>query len=288
MFKLTSLNLNGIRSAASKGLQEWLAQSLPDCICVQELKAQAADLSGRFEEIAGLKGHFHFAEKKGYSGVGVYTRHEPSDVIVGYNSPEFDAEGRYVELRFDRPGRKQSPKLSIISCYFPSGSSGEERQAAKFRFLAELYPRLLGLKATRDFVLCGDINIAHQEIDLKNYKGNKKNSGFLPEERAWMTELLRDAELANEAADALTHSDGATLKGGGMVDVYRKLQPTATDAAYTWWSNRGQAYANNVGWRLDYHLATPAVAALARSEHIYKDVKFSDHAPITVDYDLTM
>ena len=280
MFKLTSLNLNGIRSAASKGLQEWLAQSMPDCICVQELKAQAADLSGRFEEIAGLKGHFHFAEKKGYSGVGVYTRHEPSDVIVGYDSPEFDAEGRYVELRFDSPGRQQSPKLSIISCYFPSGSSGEERQAAKFRFLAELYPRLLALKATRDFILCGDINIAHQEIDLKNYKGNKKNSGFLPEERAWMTELLRDAELANEAADA--------LKGGGMVDVYRKLQPTATDAAYTWWSNRGQAYANNVGWRLDYHLATPTLAALARSEHIYKDVKFSDHAPITVDYDLTM
>ena len=280
MFKLTSLNLNGIRSAASKGLQEWLAQSMPDCICVQELKAQAADLSGRFEEIAGLKGHFHFAEKKGYSGVGVYTRHEPSDVIVGYDSPEFDAEGRYVELRFDSPGRQQSPKLSIISCYFPSGSSGEERQAAKFRFLAELYPRLLALKATRDFILCGDINIAHQEIDLKNYKGNKKNSGFLPEERAWMTELLRDAELANEAADA--------LKGGGMVDVYRQLQPTATDAAYTWWSNRGQAYAKNVGWRLDYHLATPTLAALARSEHIYKDVKFSDHAPITVDYDLTM
>lgn len=288
MFKLTSLNLNGIRSAASKGLPEWLAQSMPDCICVQELKAQAADLSGRFEEIAGLKGHFHFAEKKGYSGVGVYTRHEPSDVIVGYDSPEFDAEGRYVELRFDSPGRLQSPKLSIISCYFPSGSSGEERQAAKFRFLAELYPRLLALKATRDFILCGDINIAHQEIDLKNFKGNKKNSGFLPEERAWMTELLRDAELANEAADALTHSDGATLKGGGMVDVYRQLHPATTGDAYTWWSNRGQAYANNVGWRLDYHLATPAVAALARSEHIYKDVRFSDHAPITIDYDFKL
>jgi exodeoxyribonuclease-3 len=208
MFKLTSLNLNGIRSAASKGLQDWVAQSMPDCICVQELKAQAADMSGRFEEIAGLKGHFHFAEKKGYSGVGVYTRHEPSDVIVGYGSTEFDAEGRYVELRFDRPGRKLSPKLSIISCYFPSGSSGEERQAAKFRFLAEFYPRLLALKETRDFVLCGDVNIAHQEIDLKNFKGNKKNSGFLPEERAWMTELLRDAELANEAADELTERSG--------------------------------------------------------------------------------
>lgn len=285
MFKLTSLNLNGIRSAASKGLQDWVLQSMPDCICVQELKAQAADMSGRFEEIAGLKGYFHFAEKKGYSGVGIYTRHEPSDVIVGYGSTEFDAEGRYVELRFDRPGRKQSPKLSIISCYFPSGSSGEERQAAKFRFLAEFYPRLLALKETRDFVLCGDVNIAHQEIDLKNFKGNRKNSGFLPEERAWMTELLRDAELANEAAEELTERTGPSLRGGGMVDVYRKLQPTATDAAYTWWSNRGQAYAKNVGWRLDYHLATPAFAALARSEHIYKDQRFSDHAPMSVDYE---
>lgn len=288
MFKLTSLNLNGIRSAASKGLQDWVAQSMPDCICVQELKAQAADVSGRFEEIAGLKGYFHFAEKKGYSGVGIYTRHEPSDVIVGYGSTEFDAEGRYIELRFDRPGRKLSPKLSIISCYFPSGSSGEERQAAKFRFLAEFYPRLLALKETRDFVLCGDVNIAHQEIDLKNFKGNKKNSGFLPEERAWMTELLRDAELANEAADELQQRSGPSLRGGGMVDVYRKLQPTTTDAAYTWWSNRGQAYAKNVGWRLDYHLATPAFAALARSEHIYKEQRFSDHAPMSVDYEFKL
>ena len=288
MFKLTSLNLNGIRSAASKGLQEWLAQSMPDCICVQELKAQATDLSGRFEEIAGLKGHFHFAEKKGYSGVGVYTRHEPSDVIVGYESPEFDAEGRYVELRFDRPGRQQSPKLSIISCYFPSGSSGEERQAAKFRFLAELYPRLLALKSTRDFILCGDINIAHQEIDLKNYKGNKKNSGFLPEERAWMTELLRDAELANEAADALMDDTSSAPRGGGMVDVYRQLHPAATGEAYTWWSNRGQAYANNVGWRLDYHLATPAIAARARSAAIHKEPRFSDHAPLTINYDFLL
>ena len=288
LFKLTSLNLNGIRSAASKGLEDWVAQSMPDCICVQELKAQAADVSGKFEEIAGLKGHFHFAEKKGYSGVAVYTKHEPSDVVVGYGSTEFDAEGRYVELRFDRPGRKHCPKLSIISCYFPSGSSGEERQAAKFRFLAEFYPYLAALKQTRDFVLCGDINIAHQEIDLKNFKGNKKNSGFLPEERAWMTELLRDAELANEAADQLTQGTDPSAKGGGMVDVYRKLQPATTDAAYTWWSNRGQAYAKNVGWRLDYHLATPAFAALARSEHIYKEQRFSDHAPMSVDYAFAM
>ena len=267
MFKLTSLNLNGIRSATSKGLEDWLAQSKPDCICVQELKAQAADISGRFEDLAGLKGHFHFAEKKGYSGVGVYSRQEPSDIIIGYGSHEFDLEGRYVELRFDQPGRKQLPKLSVISAYFPSGSSGPDRQAAKFRFLAEFYPHLLNLKKDRDYVLCGDINIAHQEIDLKNFKGNKKNSGFLPEERAWMTRLLSEA---------------------GKVDVYRQLQPTSTDAAYTWWSNRGQAYAKNVGWRLDYHLATPAMAALARTEHIYKEQRFSDHAPITVNYELAL
>lgn len=260
MFKLTSLNLNGIRSATSKGLEPWLAQLQPDCICVQEVKAQADDVAGKFETLAGLNGYFHFAEKKGYSGVGVYTRHAPSEVVVGYGSGEFDAEGRYVELRFDTPTRKRS----IISAYFPSGSSGEERQQAKYRFLAEFYPHLSALKGEREYVLCGDVNIAHQEIDLKNFKGNKKNSGFLPEERAWMTQLLTQA---------------------GLVDVYRQLEPSATDAAYTWWSNRGQAYAKNVGWRLDYHLATPALAAGARSHAIYKGEKFSDHAPITIDYD---
>jgi exodeoxyribonuclease-3 len=260
LFKLTSLNLNGIRSATSKGLEAWLAKTEPDCICVQEVKAQAADVQGRFEQLAGMTGHFHFAEKKGYSGVAVYTRQVPSEVIVGLGASEFDSEGRYVELRFDTP----STKKSIISCYFPSGSSGEERQQAKFRFLAELYPHLQKLKAEREFILCGDVNIAHQEIDLKNWKGNRKNSGFLPEERAWMTRLLNEA---------------------GLVDVYRQLQPTATDEAYTWWSNRGQAYAKNVGWRLDYHLATPGLAALARTESIYKAEKFSDHAPITIEYD---
>jgi exodeoxyribonuclease-3 len=260
LFKLTSLNLNGIRSATSKGLQAWVDKSRPDCICVQEVKAQAPDVAGRFEELAGLKGHFHFAEKKGYSGVAIYTRHAPSDVVVGWDGGEFDAEGRYVELRFDTPQRK----FSIISSYFPSGSSGEERQQAKFRFLAGIDPHLVALKKKREFILCGDVNIAHHEKDLKNWKGNLKNSGFLPEERAWMTRLLSEV---------------------GLVDVYRHLQPEATDASYTWWSNRGQAYAKNVGWRIDYHLATPAMAALARTESIYKDEKFSDHAPLTVGYD---
>jgi exodeoxyribonuclease-3 len=260
LFKLTSLNLNGIRSATSKGLVAWLEKAQPDCICVQEVKAQAPDVEGKFEELAGLKGYFHFAQKKGYSGVGAYTRLEPSDVVVGFDGDEFDAEGRWVELRFDTPQRKHS----IISCYFPSGSSGEDRQQAKFRFLDKMYPHLQALKAERDFILCGDVNIAHRQADLKNWRSNQKNSGFLPEERDWMTRLTSE---------------------GGIVDVYRQLAPDTTDTCYTWWSNRGQAYANNVGWRLDYHLATPALAAGARSVDIYKHEKFSDHAPITIAYD---
>jgi len=262
-FRLITLNLNGIRSAANKGFLDWAAQTGADCMGVQEIKAQAADVAGRFDTVAGLPGHFHFADKKGYSGVGLYTRREPSDVIVGLNHPDFDAEGRYIECRYDTPARK----LSLISCYFPSGSSGEERQAVKFRFLDYVYPHLLSLKGQREFILVGDINIAHQQIDLKNWRSNQKNSGFLPEERAWMTRLLAEA---------------------GMVDVYRQLHPATTDDCYTWWSNRGQAYANNVGWRLDYHLATPALAALARSAAIYKAEKFSDHAPLTIDYDFSL
>ena len=263
MFKLTSLNLNGIRSASTKGVQDWLAQEKPDCICVQEVKAQAADVAGKFEEMAGMKGHFHFAQKKGYSGVAAYTRHEPSDVLEGFDGGEFDAEGRYVELRFDTPSRK----LSIISSYFPSGSSGPERQEAKFRFLNKIYPHLMGLKTGREFVVCSYVNIAHTPADLKNWRSNQKNSGFTPEERAWMTQLINE---------------------GGLVDVYRRLQPETTEACYTWWSNRGQAYANNVGWRLDYHLATPALAETAKTETIYKGQKFSDHAPLTIGYDISL
>lgn len=263
MLRLVSLNLNGIRSAANKGWVEWTEKSAIDCMGVQELKAQAADLGGRFDQVAGLKGHFHYADKKGYSGVGLYTRGTPSDVVTGIGEPEFDAEGRYVEARFDTPQRK----LSIISCYFPSGSSSDERQQAKFRFLALFYPYLELLKATREFILVGDVNIAHREIDLKNWKSNQKNSGFLPEERAWMSRALDEL---------------------GLVDVHRTLRPDDTGEAYTWWSNRGQAWANNVGWRIDYHLATPALAALARSASVYKAQRFSDHAPLTVDYELSL
>ena len=260
-FRLVTLNVNGIRSAASKGFVEWAANTGADCMGVQEVKAQAEDVAGKLDNVAGLNGHFHFAEKKGYAGVGLYCKKAPSAVVVGWGSKEFDAEGRWIETRFDTAKRK----LSLISCYFPSGSSGEDRQAAKFRFLAKMYPHLMKLKAEREFILVGDINIAHQEIDLKNWKSNQKNSGFLPEERAWMTKLLTD---------------------GGLVDVFRTLN--AKPEQYTWWSNRGQAWAKNVGWRLDYHLATPALAATAKRESIFLSQRFSDHAPLLIEYDFTL
>ena len=261
MFRLVTLNLNGIRSAANKGFEAWAEGVAADCMGVQEVKAQQADVAGRFETVAGLTGHFHFADKKGYSGVGLYTRKKPSAVITGIGEPEFDAEGRYVETRFDNARRK----LSIISCYFPSGTTGELRQQAKYRFLALMAPRLAKLKEEREFILVGDINIAHKEIDLKNWRSNQKNSGFLPDERAWVTNLL----------DTI-----------GLVDVFRTLNPHPEQ--YTWWSNRGQAWANNVGWRLDYHFATPAIAKKAKREHIYLEQRFSDHAPLVIDYDFTL
>jgi exodeoxyribonuclease-3 len=204
-----------------------------------------------------MHGFFHHAEKKGYSGCGIYTPHKPDEVLYGYGNPEFDAEGRYVEARFKG--------LSVISAYMPSGSSSEERQEAKYRYLDSFLPHLIQLKKSgREIVLCGDVNIAHHEIDLKNWKGNLKNSGFLPEERAWLTNLFDKV---------------------GYVDVYRTLEPEAGESCYTWWSNRGQAYAKNVGWRIDYHISTPGIAATAKKTSVYKDERFSDHAPLTVDYD---
>ena len=260
-FRLVTLNLNGIRSAANKGFVEWAESASADCMGVQEVKCQAEHVCGTLDRVAGLDGHFHFAQKKGYSGVGIYTRRAPSAVITGFGDAEFDAEGRYIETRYDTSRRK----LSLISCYFPSGSSGEHRQAAKYRFLTSLLPHLMRLKAEREFIMVGDINIAHHPIDLKNWRGNQKNSGFLPDERAWLTQLFEH---------------------GGLVDVFRKLN--ASPEQYTWWSNRGQAWAKNVGWRLDYHLATPALAATARREAIYLDRRFSDHAPLTIDYGLSL
>jgi len=258
LFRLVSLNLNGIRAAHRKGVEPWLEAIKTDCLCVQELKAGAADMKGKFEQLAGLQGYFHYAQKPGYSGVGIYTRHEPTDVIYGMGSAEFDAEGRYVEARFDTPERK----ISIISCYFPSGSSSEERQEAKWRFLGEIYPHLMSLQVNRQYILCGDVNIAHDKIDIKNWRGNQKNSGFLPEERAWVTKLLTQ---------------------GALVDIFRQL--TQEPDLYTWWSNRGKAWENNVGWRIDYHLSTQGLAAKAKNFSIYKQERFSDHAPLIIDYE---
>jgi exodeoxyribonuclease-3 len=255
--RIITLNLNGIRSAARKGFFRWMARSRADVVCVQELKAQAGDLDDQMRAPGAFRGHFSHAEKKGYSGVGLYCRREPSRVTEGIGNREADCEGRYVRADFGA--------LSVISVYLPSGSAGPHRQASKFRFLECFFPFLKKLVAEgREVVLCGDWNIAHNEIDLRNWRSNQKNSGFLPEERAWLTRVL--GEL-------------------GWVDVYRRLHPETTGDAYTWWSNRGQAYANNVGWRIDYQIATPGIAKRARKASIYKKERFSDHAPLTIDYE---
>ena len=257
MLRIITANLNGIRSAAKKGFFEWAHTQNPDILCIQELKAQENDLDGALLSPNGYHGFFQYAQKKGYSGVGLYSKQKPDSVKIGFDNGEFDAEGRYVEARFGN--------LIVISAYFPSGSSAPERQEAKFRFLDLFMPHIEALKKEGlDIILCGDINIAHKEIDLKNWKGNIKNSGFLPEEREWMTQLFDRV---------------------GFVDVYRHLHPNTEDECYTWWSQRGQAYAKNVGWRIDYQIATPAIGSKAQRVEIYKSEKFSDHAPLIVDYD---
>ncbi|MDD3884212.1 MAG: exodeoxyribonuclease III [Gallionella sp.] len=252
--RVITLNLNGIRSAASKGFYDWLAAQDADVVCLQELKAQAADMTAQMLAPDGYHGFHHYAEKKGYSGVGIYCRRKPDAVIQGLGIPVFDAEGRYLEAQFGN--------LSVVSLYLPSGSSGEERQTVKFRFMEAFLPHLVAMKRSgREILLCGDWNIAHTEKDLKNWKGNKKNSGFLPEERAWLTTLFDEV---------------------GFVDVFRRVHPELE--AYTWWSNRGQAWAKDVGWRIDYQIATPALADKATSAAIYKAQRFSDHAPLALDY----
>ena len=253
--RIITLNLNGIRSASRKDFFKWMTRQRADVVCVQELKAQAADLSTEMRGPGSFKGYFHHAEKKGYSGVGLYCRREPDRVIEGVGVSEVDSEGRYLRADFG--------PLSVISVYLPSGSAGAHRQQAKFRFMDHFFPRLKSLAAEgREILLCGDWNIAHKEIDLKNWRGNQKNSGFLPEERAWLTRVFDDL---------------------GWVDVFRRVDPRPEQ--YTWWSNRGQAWAKNVGWRIDYHIATPKIAACARRAAIFKKKRFSDHAPLTIDYD---
>lgn len=256
MYRVITANLNGIRSATSKGFFNWLEKSQADIVCVQELKAQAADMTAEMLQPNGWYGHFHYAEKKGYSGVGIYTKQKPDHIIVGLGFADIDMEGRYIEVQF--------ANLSIISLYLPSGSSSDERQVVKYSVMERFYIHLANLiKSGRNVVICGDWNIAHQEIDLKNWRGNQKNSGFLPAERLWMTKVLNDL---------------------GWVDVYRKLYPDTTDECYTWWSNRGQAWAKNVGWRIDYQIANPEIANLAILASVYKAERFSDHAPLIIDY----
>lgn len=257
MLRVITANLNGVRSAETKGFFSWLFDQHADVVCLQELKAQLADMNAEMRNPEGMHGFFHCAEKRGYSGVGIYARREPDRVVEGLGNPEFDAEGRYIQADFGN--------LSVVSLYLPSGSSSDERLQAKYRFMDRFLPHMAELQACgREVIVCGDWNIAHREIDLKNWKSNQKNSGFLPEERAWLSRLFDEQ---------------------GWIDVYRRLHLETTDACYTWWSNRGQAWAKNVGWRLDYQIATEGIAATAQAAAIYKDARFSDHAPLTIDYD---
>jgi exodeoxyribonuclease III len=253
--RIITLNANGIRSAGSKGMFRWLATQEPDVVCVQETKAQEHQLGDALYRPKGYHCYYYDAEKKGYSGVAIYSKRKPETVTIGYGSKEFDREGRYLEAHFGN--------LSVISVYLPSGSSGEERQLAKFRFLSEFLPHLRALKRKRrDFILCGDWNIAHKEIDLRNWRSNQKNSGFLPEERAWLDTLFGDV---------------------GYVDGFREVNPQPDQ--YTWWSNRGEAWTKNVGWRIDYQILSPRLRGSVLRADIFKKRRFSDHAPLVMDYD---
>ena len=253
--RVISFNANGIRSAARKGFFDWLPGQQADFVCIQETKAQEPQLTEETFHPRGFHCYYHDAEKKGYSGVALYSRIQPDRVVVGLDWPEFDAEGRYIEV--------QTGKLSIVSLYLPSGSSSELRQQIKFAVMERLMPHLRDLRANgREYIICGDWNIAHRQIDLKNWRSNQKNSGFLPEERAWMDELF-----------------GAT----GFVDGFRVVDERPEQ--YTWWSNRGQAWAKNVGWRIDYQIITPGLRDTVRAASIYKDQRFSDHAPLILDYE---
>jgi exodeoxyribonuclease III len=257
--RVVTLNTNGIRSGTAKGLFRWLGRQQADFLCLQETRAQRCDLDG-IDACAPRGWHrfFNDAQKKGYAGVAVYARQQPDAVIDRLGEHEFDAEGRYLELRYGT--------LSIVSLYLPSGSAGPQRQASKDRFLACFLPKLAAWRASgRDYVICGDWNIAHRNIDLKNWRGNQKNSGFLPHERAFLDRVFGE---------------------GGFVDGYRALHPEAEGPSYTWWSNRGQAWAKNVGWRIDYQVVTPGLSAALRRARIYKEQRFSDHAPLILDYAL--
>ncbi|NJN46047.1 MAG: exodeoxyribonuclease III [Candidatus Competibacteraceae bacterium] len=256
--RIISCNTNGIRSAARKGFFNWLSLQAADVVCIQETKAQELQLDTDLYYPEGYHCYYHDAQKRGYSGVALYARSQPDEVLTGFGWPDIDAEGRYLEARFGR--------LSVASLYLPSGSSSETRQAVKFDLMARLSERFRTLrKDGREYILCGDWNIAHRAIDLKNWRSNQKNSGFLPEERAWMDELLGSL---------------------GFVDAFRVINQAPEQ--YTWWSNRGQAWAKNVGWRIDYQIITPGLATTVRAAAIYKEQRFSDHAPLIIDYDCSL
>lgn len=253
--RIVSLNVNGIRAAERKGFFSWLPHQSADVFCLQEIRAQPDQISAALYKPADYHVYHAPAMRRGYSGVALLCRKEPDSIITGFGSAEFDQEGRYIEARFGN--------LSVVSVYMPSGSSSEERQDAKFRFMDEFTSHLHAIGASgRDFIISGDWNIAHKEIDLRNWKGNQKNSGFLPEERAWLDEVFG---------------------GYGFVDAFREVNQQADQ--YTWWSNRGRAWDNNVGWRIDYQVVTPTLKGAVNSAAIYKSERFSDHAPLIIDYE---
>lgn len=253
--RIITANVNGIRSAASKGFFTWLTRQRADFVCLQETKAQTHQLQDRVFRPPSFYAYFHDAVKKGYSGTAVYARHTPERVRYGLDIDWIDAEGRYLELSFKN--------LIVISLYMPSGSSGDIRQAFKYRMMDAIMPRLRELRASgKAVVICGDWNIAHTEADIRNWRQNRKNSGFLPEERSWLTELF-DEE--------------------GYCDAFRVLPQQPHE--YTWWSQRGMARANNVGWRIDYQITSDDLAGCVTRTRVYRDAFFSDHAPLIIDYD---
>lgn len=253
--RIVTFNANGLRSAQRKGFFTWFASQNADVLCVQELKAHEEQIADSAFHVQGFERVCHTAEKPGYSGVALYSRVPPTVVVRGIGEPEFDAEGRYVEARFGN--------TAVVSAYFPSGSSSPARQEAKFRFLAA-FDRLLASRAATglSYIFCGDFNMAHRNIDLKNWRANQDYPGFTPPERAWLDSLF-DAR--------------------GYVDAFRAVNEEPHQ--YTWWSNRGNAFANNTGWRIDYQVVSPGSPLVATRASIYKAQRFSDHAPLTIDYD---